>query len=86
MAAGSAATSTLNQRIQVSFLILYGVLFIVVENYNKNRRPRTRKLETLPWSTALLIGVFQILALIPGTSRSGSTQLQQNAVLAKVAV
>ena len=42
-------------------LILYGVLFIVVENYNKNRRPRTRKLETLP--------------LIPGTSRSGSTIL-----------
>ena len=56
-------------------LILYGVLFIVVENYNKNRRPRTRKLETLPWSTALLIGVFQVLALIPGTSRSGSTIL-----------
>ena len=42
-------------------LILYGVLFIVVENYNKNRRPRTRKLEALPWSTALLIGVFMIL-------------------------
>lgn len=56
-------------------LILYGVLFIVVENYNKNRRPQTRKLEALPWSTALLIGVFQILALIPGTSRSGSTIL-----------
>ena len=56
-------------------LILYGVLFIVVENYNKNRRPHTRKLEALPWSTALLIGVFQILALIPGTSRSGSTIL-----------
>ena len=56
-------------------LVLYGVLFIVVENYNKNRRPQTRKLETLPWSTALLIGVFQVLALIPGTSRSGSTIL-----------
>ena len=56
-------------------LILYGVLFIVVENYNKNRRPQTRKLEALPWSTALLIGVFQVLALIPGTSRSGSTIL-----------
>lgn len=37
-------------------LILYGVLFIVVENYNKNRRPRIRSLEKLPWSTALLIG------------------------------
>ena len=56
-------------------LILYGVLFIVVENYNKNRRPRIRSLEKLPWSTALLIGIFQILALIPGTSRSGSTIL-----------
>ena len=56
-------------------LILYGVLFIVVENYYKIRRPRTSKLETLPWSTALLIGVIQILALIPGTSRSGSTIL-----------
>ena len=56
-------------------LILYGVLFIVVENYNKHRRPRIKSLEALPWSTALLIGVFQILALIPGTSRSGSTIL-----------
>lgn len=56
-------------------LILYGVLFIVVENYNKKRRPRIKSLEALPWSTALLIGVFQILALIPGTSRSGSTIL-----------
>ena len=56
-------------------LILYGVLFIVVENYNKNRRPRIRSLEKLPWSTALLIGIFQILALIPGTSRSGATIL-----------
>ena len=37
-------------------LILYGVLFIVVENYNKKRRPRIKSLESLPWSTALLIG------------------------------
>ena len=51
------------------------MLFIVVENYNKKRRPRIKSLEALPWSTALLIGVFQILALIPGTSRSGSTIL-----------
>jgi len=48
-------------------LILYGVLFIVVENYNKHRRPRIKSLERLPWSTALLIGVFQILADIAGS-------------------
>lgn len=57
-------------------LILYGVLFIVVENYNKKRRPRIKSLESLPWSTALLIGVFQILALIPGTSRSVPPSLE----------
>lgn len=56
-------------------LILYGVLFIVVENYNKTRRPRINSFEELGWSTAILIGVFQILALIPGTSRSGATIL-----------
>lgn len=56
-------------------LILYGVLFIIVENYNKKRRPRINSFEELGWSTAVLIGVFQILALIPGTSRSGATIL-----------
>lgn len=56
-------------------LIVYGILFIVVENYNKTRTPKVTSLDALPWSTALLIGVFQILALIPGTSRSGSTIL-----------
>lgn len=54
-------------------LILYGILFIVVENYNKNRRPQTTTIETLTYKTALLIGCFQVLALIPGTSRSGAT-------------
>ncbi|MDO4262524.1 MAG: undecaprenyl-diphosphate phosphatase [Eubacteriales bacterium] len=56
-------------------LIIYGVLFIVVENRNRGRRPSTSSLEALGWSTALFIGIFQILALIPGTSRSGSTIL-----------
>lgn len=56
-------------------LILYGVLFIVVENYNRRRRPKVKSLDDIPWSMALLIGVFQVLALIPGTSRSGSTIL-----------
>ena len=54
-------------------LILYGVLFIVVENWNKRRRPRVNQFYSMTYQTALLIGVFQILALIPGTSRSGST-------------
>lgn len=56
-------------------LILYGILFIVVENYNRGRRPRVTSFRKLPYSMALGIGVFQILALIPGTSRSGATIL-----------
>lgn len=56
-------------------LIVYGVLFIVVENYNRRKKPRVRSLREITWSLALGIGVFQVLALIPGTSRSGSTIL-----------
>lgn len=56
-------------------LILYGVLFIVVENWNKTNTPRVTKLSTLSYQTALLIGGFQVLSLIPGTSRSGATIL-----------
>ena len=60
----------------VSFtLILYGILFIVVENYNKNRKPSTNTLADLTYKPAIFIGCFQILALIPGTSRSGATIL-----------
>ena len=54
-------------------LILYGVVFIVIENYNKKRTPRIESLESLTFKDAFLIGVFQVLSLIPGTSRSGST-------------
>ena len=56
-------------------LILYGVLFIVIENHNKGRKPRVRSFEQLSYPMALFIGVFQVLALIPGTSRSGATIL-----------
>lgn len=56
-------------------LIIYGVLFIVVENYNKKRSPRITSLETLDYKTAFMIGLFQVLSLVPGTSRSGSTIL-----------
>lgn len=54
-------------------LILYGVLFIIIENYNKKRKARYCSLEDLSFKTAFLIGVFQVLSVIPGTSRSGST-------------
>ena len=56
-------------------LIFYGVMFILVENYNKNRRPAVTDLNKLSYKTAFIIGLFQVLSLVPGTSRSGSTIL-----------
>ncbi len=52
-------------------LILYGILFLIIEN--KNRQAPIDRLNKLDYKTALLIGVFQVLALVPGTSRSGAT-------------
>lgn len=54
-------------------LIVYGVLFIVIENRNAGRKPSVRKISELSVSMLLWIGFFQMLALIPGTSRSGAT-------------
>jgi len=54
-------------------LILYGILFIVIENYTKDKKPTITKLSQLDYRTAVIIGAFQLLALIPGTSRSGAT-------------
>lgn len=54
-------------------LIVYGVIFIIIENYNKKRKPRINTLRDLSFKDAFLVGVFQVLSLIPGTSRSGST-------------
>ena len=56
-------------------LIFYGLMFIIVENYNKNRTPSVRNLNQLSYKTAFIIGLFQVLSLVPGTSRSGSTIL-----------
>ncbi len=56
-------------------LIIYGVLFIVVENWNRGRRPRIRSIKDMTFQTAFFIGLFQVLSLIPGTSRSGATIL-----------
>ena len=54
-------------------LIVYGVLFIIVENRNAGRKPSVRRISELSVSMLIWIGVFQMLALIPGTSRSGAT-------------
>ncbi len=56
-------------------LILYGILFILVENRNQTRRPTMRSFQDLSYRTAFQIGLFQVLSLIPGTSRSGATIL-----------
>lgn len=54
-------------------LVLYGILFIVIERANKNRGFKINSTSDITYKTALLIGLFQLLAIIPGTSRSGAT-------------
>lgn len=55
-------------------LIVFGIAFIVIENKNKNISPKITELSGITYQTALMIGVFQLLAAIfPGTSRSGAT-------------
>lgn len=54
-------------------LIVYGVLFIAVEKNRKGKRPRVRSLDKLSYRDAFIIGLWQVLAMIPGTSRSGAT-------------
>jgi len=54
-------------------LIIYGVAFIVIEKWNKNKASRINSLDDITYRISFLIGLFQVLALIPGTSRSGAT-------------
>ncbi|MFV0275324.1 MAG: undecaprenyl-diphosphate phosphatase [Bacilli bacterium] len=54
-------------------LIIYGIIFILIENWNKNKTPKINSLVDITYTTALLIGLFQILSIVPGTSRSGAT-------------
>lgn len=56
-------------------LIIYGVLFLLLENRNRRVKPTIRSLDQLDYKTAALIGMLQLLAVVPGTSRSGSTIL-----------
>lgn len=65
----------MNAPVVASTLILYGILFIVVERWNQTRSPRIETLAQMDYRTAFIIGVFQVLSLVPGTSRSGATIL-----------
>ena len=56
-------------------LIVYGILFIMLENRNQGVRFPIQRVTQISYQTAFYIGLFQLLALIPGTSRSGSTIL-----------
>ncbi|GAA0706211.1 undecaprenyl-diphosphate phosphatase [Paraclostridium ghonii] len=57
-------------------LIVFGILFIVVENYNKGKKPIVKNINQLTYKMAIVIGVFQLVAAVfPGTSRSGATIL-----------
>ncbi|EMC56243.1 undecaprenyl-diphosphate phosphatase [Streptococcus mutans] len=56
-------------------LILYGIAFIYVERRHQGVEPQVTHLVSLPYKTAFFIGLFQVLSLIPGTSRSGATIL-----------
>ena len=55
-------------------LIIFGILFIIIENKNKGKKSKVNSLKELTYNTVLLIGIFQLIAAIfPGTSRSGAT-------------
>lgn len=56
-------------------LIVYGILFIMLENRNQDMRFPIQRVNNISYQTAFYIGLFQLLSLIPGTSRSGSTIL-----------
>ena len=60
-----------NYIVVAAMLILYGVFFILIEN--RHKKPRIRSIDQLTYKDALIIGFWQVLAMIPGTSRSGAT-------------
>lgn len=54
-------------------LIIYGIAFIVIEKINKNNAPRISSISEITYPLAFIIGLFQVLSMLPGTSRSGAT-------------
>ena len=64
-----------NPYVVAAMLIIYGVIFIAFENHNQYAEARVKKVSQISYQTAFYIGLFQLLALVPGTSRSGATIL-----------
>lgn len=62
-----------NYVVVAAMLIIYGILFIIVEKWNHKKTKAVQDLSELSYKTAFIIGLWQVLALIPGTSRSGAT-------------
>lgn len=72
----SRFSSTRTETAIVAFaLLFYGVLFLKIEKKNENKAPRFLSVEEMPTKTAFFVGCFQVLAVVPGTSRSGITVL-----------
>ena len=70
-----ADENLLNATVVALALIIYGILFIVIENRHKDREPSITDFSELTYMKAFQIGLFQALSIIPGTSRSGSSIL-----------
>ena len=64
-----------NGTIVALMLIIYGVLFIIIEKKNTKREAKITEISQISYKYAFLLGIFQMLAIIPGTSRSGATIL-----------
>lgn len=73
MYAESGAPTDIGLIVICTALVLYGILFIIIERANKNRSFKIDSTSDITYKVALLIGFFQLLAIIPGTSRSGAT-------------
>ena len=69
-----------NWQVVAAALIVYGVLFIVVERLYKNKRANVDSVDEISFSQAIMIGCAQTLSIVPGTSRSGSTILGARAI------
>lgn len=65
----------MNSYVVSATLIIYGILFIVIERYNEGQKPVVVKTGSINYRLAFCIGMFQVLSLVPGTSRSGATIL-----------